>query len=173
MINTDIDNLSSFRGLLLFLWHITVPFIDPSAILFFFTFVTRKCFNKVLPYCSVGRCHAGVVAVYSPATSSAESVNTDLPIRRYLHSALKIKNDWFYWSKIDNAQCGPWVYWGDLKGKSCIYNTTVLLAKLCLLATQSMYHCVCTLLYLAMQIISYHILKYLAMVFYEYDFVSI
>ena len=69
------------------------------AIHFFRTFVTRKCFNKVLPYCTVRSYHVACwwYYIYSLATaSSAESSNTDLPIRRYVDFAARsIKNDSF------------------------------------------------------------------------------
>ena len=104
MINAHIDKLSSFHGLLHFFFvacdsgtlHSIDPSLFPFVILFLFTFVTRKCFNKVPQYYSIHSCHAGVVAIYSPATSSAESANTDLPIRRYVDFAARsIKNDSF------------------------------------------------------------------------------
>jgi hypothetical protein len=48
----------------------------------------RKCFNKVLPYCTVGwEYEYSLLAT----TSSAESANTDFSIRCYLDLAL-VKN---------------------------------------------------------------------------------
>ena len=112
MINAHIDKLSSFHGLLLYFfvacddsgtlqytYLLLIHHIIPFAIHCFVTFVTRKCFNKVLPYCTVRSYHVACwwYYVYSLATaSSAESANTDLPIRRYLDFAARsVKNDSF------------------------------------------------------------------------------
>jgi hypothetical protein len=111
MINAHIDTLSSVHGLLLYFfvacdrgtlqytYLLLIHHIIPFAIHCCVTFVTRKCFNKVLPYCTVRSSHVACwwEYIYSLATpSSAESANTDLPIRRYVDFAARsIKNDSF------------------------------------------------------------------------------
>ena len=122
-----------------------IPFIDPSYHSLSHTFLVYLCNEEVLQQCPsilkyrLVSCWCGGNIFTS---NIIRWIRKYWPANKTLSWFCSVKNDWFDWREIDNAQRGPWVYWGDFKGKSCIYNITVVIAKLCLLATQSMYHCV-------------------------------